>query len=85
MTTAIQGSLVPYRSGYDIVIPRGPEPVRALAAQESKSQGQVSPYIRSRPYTYTAPRTESDGIYSPAGIPTALAVDTVGRIIDILV
>ena len=84
MTTPIQDSLVPYRSGYDIVIPRGPEPVRALTSREAESRGNGVPYLRWRPYTYTAPETGPGSVYSATGAPSALAVETVGRIIDIL-
>lgn len=84
MTTPIQDSLVPYRSGYDIVIPRGPEPVRALTFRETESRDRGVPYLRRRPYTYTVPETEPGSTYSASGAPSALTVETVGRIIDIL-
>ena len=83
MVTPIQDSLVPYRPGYDILIPRGPEPVGALKAQDKKTFDRATPFIHRPAYAYSAPQTDSGSIYSPLGTPAALAVDTVGRIIDI--
>ena len=83
MVTSIQNSLVPYRTGYDIIIPRGPEPVRAVTRDTPHFNARTTPYIHRRTYAYTAPKTDFGCVYSASGAPAALATDTVGRIIDI--
>ncbi|MBI9085570.1 MAG: hypothetical protein JEZ11_18375 [Desulfobacterales bacterium] len=84
MVTSTQTSLVPYRTGYDIIIPRGPEPVHAVKTRDKALfTTRATPYIHRRAYAYTAPKTDFGNVYSATGAPAALATDTVGRIIDI--
>ena len=84
MVTSIQNSLVPYRSGFDIIIPHGPEPVPVLQARDKDpAVAGADAYVRRRTYAYKPPGSGSGGVYSASGATASLAVETVGRIIDI--
>ena len=82
MATPIQDNLVVYHPGVDIIIPRGPEPVRSLQSRE-KTEAHRTPTRRLRRVHAhsSAPPPFTDN-YNASGARILSPTEMAGRIID---
>jgi hypothetical protein len=82
MATPIQDSLVAYHPGVDIIIPRGPEPVRVFQPREETETHPAPARRLRRVHAYSLDPTRFTDGYNASGARTLAPAEMAGRIID---